>query len=171
MLELFAPNLYVSSIYEIDLPALKKAGVTTIITDLDNTLVESDSIEATPKLIKWLDDLQEMGFKVMIVSNNKRTRVAEIAVPLTVPYIHKAKKPTKNSFLKALKQINSTVKETVVIGDQLLTDVFGGNRLGLYTILVVPISKKEGLGTKINRLVEKMIFPWMKKRGLITWKD
>jgi len=67
VLELFAPNLYVSSIYEIDLPALKKAGVTTIITDLDNTLVESDSIEATPKLIKWLDDLQEMGFKVMIV--------------------------------------------------------------------------------------------------------
>lgn len=171
MLKLFAPDLYVQSIYHIDLKALKKAGVTSIITDLDNTLVEADSKEYTPKLVKWLDDLQEMGFKVVIVSNNSKTRVSEFADPLTVPYIHQAKKPTKISFNKALKLLNSTVKETVVIGDQLLTDVFGGNRLGLYTILVVPISKKESFGTKINRSIERIILPWLKKRGMITWED
>ncbi|OEF99013.1 hypothetical protein BHF71_10300 [Vulcanibacillus modesticaldus] len=171
LLKYFAPDLYVKSIYDIDLQALKKQGVTTIITDLDNTLVEADSPDYTPKLIKWLDDLQELGFKVIIVSNNNKTRVAEFAEPLTVPYIHRAKKPTKAAFKKALQILKSSASETVVIGDQLLTDVFGGNRMGLYTILVIPISEKEGLGTKINRSIERIILPWMKKRGLITWED
>ncbi|KXG43145.1 YqeG family HAD IIIA-type phosphatase [Tepidibacillus decaturensis] len=170
-LDKFAPNLHVKSIYDIDLQALKKAGITSIITDLDNTLVEADSPEYTPKLVKWLDDLQEMGFKVMIVSNNNKTRVSEFADPLTVPYIYKARKPFKNAFHKALELLGSTVNETVVIGDQLLTDVLGGNRIGLYTILVVPISKKEGLGTKINRFFERRILTWMKKRGMMSWED
>ncbi len=167
----FAPNLHVKSIYNIDLQALKDVGITTVITDLDNTLVEADSPEYTPKLIKWLDDLQEIGFKVIIVSNNNKTRVSEFAEPLTVPYIHQAKKPIKTAFKKALKILNSSVKETVVIGDQILTDVLGGNRMGLYTILVVPISEKEQIATKINRAIENKILAWLKKRGLMTWED
>ncbi|TCS83788.1 YqeG family HAD IIIA-type phosphatase [Tepidibacillus fermentans] len=171
LLNYFVPDLYVQSIYHIDLVALKKRGVTTIITDLDNTLVEADSPYYTPKLVKWLDDLQEMGFKVIIVSNNNRTRVSEFADSLTVPYIHQAKKPTKRAFKLALERLQSTVEETVVIGDQLLTDVFGGNRMGLYTILVVPISPKEKLGTKINRAIERRIMNWLKRRKMIPWGD
>ena len=170
-LDKFSPNLYVESIYNIDLQALKEAGVTSVITDLDNTLVEADSPEYTPKLIKWLDDLQELGFKVVIVSNNNKTRVSEFADPLTVPYIHQAKKPTKQAFLKALKLLDSTVEQTVVIGDQLLTDILGGNRLGFYTILVVPISEKEQWKTKINRTIERKILSVMKNRGMMTWED
>ncbi len=170
-LDKFSPNLYVQSIYNIDLQALKAAGITSVITDLDNTLVEADSPEYTPKLIKWLDDLQELGFKVVIVSNNNKTRVSEFADPLTVPYIHQAKKPTKSAFLKAIKLLGSSVEQTVVIGDQLLTDILGGNRLGLYTILVMPISEKEHWKTKINRTIERKVLGWMKKRGMMTWED
>lgn len=171
VLEKFAPDLYVQSIYHIDLEALQKRGITTIITDLDNTLVEADSQEYTPKLLKWLDDLQELGFKVIIVSNNNRTRVSEFAEPLTVPYIHSAKKPTKLAFKKALVVLNSKAENTVVIGDQLLTDVYGGNRMGFYTILVVPISENEKLTTKFNRSIERKIMVWMKKRDMIPWED
>jgi len=167
LLENFAPDLFVESIYQIDLNELKRQGITTIITDLDNTLVEADSPEYTPKLVKWLDDLQETGFKVMIVSNNSETRVSEFAEPLTVPYIHRAKKPRKNSFKKALRQLKSSAEETALIGDQLLTDIFGGNRMGFYTILVIPISDKEGLGTKINRKIERLLIPRLKKRGML----
>lgn len=167
----FAPDLYVKSIYHIDLEALKKRGVKSIITDLDNTLVEADSPIHTPELIKWLDDLQEKGFNVIIVSNNNKTRVSEFAEPLTVPYIHQAKKPTSSAFKKALQMLNSSVHETVVIGDQLLTDVFGGNRMGLYTILVVPISEKEQFRTKINRAIERKLLGWMNKHGMIPWED
>ncbi|MFV9510974.1 YqeG family HAD IIIA-type phosphatase [Tepidibacillus sp. LV47] len=171
LLKNFVPDLYVQSIYHIDLDALKKRGITSIITDLDNTLVEADSPYYTPKLVKWLDDLQEMGFKVIIVSNNNLTRVAEFADPLTVPYIHRARKPLKRAFKQALERLQSTVKETVVIGDQLLTDIFGGKRMGFYTILVIPISKKEKLGTKIIRVIERIIMKWLKRRGLIAWED
>ncbi|MGD9676749.1 MAG: YqeG family HAD IIIA-type phosphatase [Vulcanibacillus sp.] len=167
----FAPNLHVKSIYDIDLIALKEAGITSIITDLDNTLVEANSPTYTPKLVKWLDDLQEQGFKVIIVSNNNKTRVSEFADPLTVPYIHKAMKPFGSPYRRALEKIGSSVKETVVIGDQLLTDIYGGKRLGFYTILVTPISKREGKGTRINRKIERIILPLLKKRGLFTWED
>lgn len=171
LLEKFAPDLFVKSIYHIDLEELKKRGITTIITDLDNTLIAAKSKEYTPKLIKWLDDLQETGFKVIIVSNNNQTRVSEFAEPLTVPYIHRARKPVKTSFQKALEKLNSNPKETVVIGDQLLTDIYGGNRMGLYTILVNPISNVEGLGTKINRSIERILIPKMRKRGLLAWEE
>jgi len=171
ILDRFAPDLYVESIYNIDLKALKKQGVTTILTDLDNTLVEADSPDYTPKLIKWLDDLQEQGFKVMIVSNNNKVRVSEFAEPLTVPYIHRAQKPTNKAFKQALKELNSSPNETVIIGDQVLTDILGGNRMGLHTILVSPISEKEAIRTKINRTIERWIISLMKKRGLMPWED
>jgi len=171
LLKYFAPDLYVQSIYHIDLVALKESGVTSIITDLDNTLVEADSPHYTPRLVKWLDDLQEMSFKVMIVSNNNLTRVSEFADPLTVPYVHQARKPTKQAFRIALERLQSTPEETVVIGDQLLTDIFGGKRMGLYTILVVPISQKEQLGTKINRAIERRIMKWLKRRNMLSWED
>lgn len=167
----FAPDLYVESIYQIDIEALKAKGINTIITDLDNTLVEANSPKYTPKLVKWLDDLQEQGFKVMILSNNNKIRVSEFAEALTIPYIYRAQKPISTSYKRALNMLNSKVNESVIIGDQMMTDIFGGNRIGLYTILVSPISQKEGRGTKINRKMEGLILPLLRKRGLVTWED
>lgn len=167
----FAPDLYVQSIYQIDIKALKARGINTVITDLDNTLVEANNPEYTPKLVKWLDDLQEQGFKVMILSNNSKIRVTEFAEAVTVPYIYRARKPLSSSYKKALKLLNSTAKESVMLGDQMMTDIFGGNRLGFHTILVSPIAEKECINTKINRKLEGIILPLLRKRGLVTWED
>lgn len=87
------PDEFVQSIYAIDLNDLQRRGIKAIIADLDNTLVEATRPKATPELISWLDRLQKMGFKVMIVSNNNRTRVSRFAIPLQVPYIHRPKSP------------------------------------------------------------------------------
>lgn len=172
MLKQFVPDLHVRSIYEIDLVALKKQGVKGIITDLDNTLVAAEYPMATPELVKWLDDLQEMGFRVIIVSNNNLTRVAKFAEPLTVPFIHQARKPSNRAFRKALVRLELAPDEAVVIGDQMLTDVLGGNRMGLYTILVTPIAiAEEGIYTRINRRIEKVILSWMRRKGLMQWED
>jgi uncharacterized protein len=164
---LMVPDLYVESIYEIDFDKLKHRGVTSIIVDLDNTLVESTRPDATPRLVKWLDRVQEMGFHVIIVSNNNKTRVSYFATPLRIPFIHRAKKPLTSSFRKAMRRLGTNHTETAVVGDQLLTDILGGNRMGLYTILVVPLSNMEGFFTKINRKLERFIFRWMEKRGLL----
>lgn len=167
----FAPDLYVESIYEIDLQQLAARGVKGIITDLDNTLVAWDTPQATPTLVDWLDDLKRRGLQVCIVSNNKATRVNEFARPLGIPAIYQARKPSTAAFQQAMKQMGTLPTETVVIGDQVFTDVLGGNRMGLYTILVVPISDKEWLGTKVLRAMERIVMRSMKKRGLIPWKD
>ncbi|WP_054949122.1 YqeG family HAD IIIA-type phosphatase [Numidum massiliense] len=165
------PDMFVKDVYNIDYNDLQRRGIKAIITDLDNTLVEADRLDATPELVRWLAEIRARGFRVMIVSNNRETRVSRFAEPLRIPYIHAAKKPFNTSFRKALQRMETTSKETAVIGDQLFTDVLGGNRLGLYTILVTPISKREGLGTKINRCLEKLVYAWMKKRGIERWEE
>lgn len=168
---LLIPDLHVDSIYDIDLVQLKQRGVKGIITDLDNTLIEWDRPEATPELMAWIKELKEHGFSVVIVSNNNEVRVSKVAGPLGVPYIHHAKKPTTNAFRKATRNMGLSVQETVVIGDQLFTDVLGGNRMGLYTILVVPVSQTDGLITRFNRGLERAALSWMRKRGKIPWED
>nr|WP_220185854.1 YqeG family HAD IIIA-type phosphatase [Paenactinomyces guangxiensis] len=165
------PNMYVQSIYTIDFHELQRRGIKSVIVDLDNTLVESTRPDATPRLIKWLDQVKHMGLQVMIVSNNTKTRVSQFAAPLNIPYIHTAKKPLSQAFRKALKSMGTKKEETVVIGDQLLTDVLGGNRMGLFTILVVPVSDVEGFFTRINRRIERFVFRWMEKRGLLRWEE
>ncbi len=162
----FVPDLYVKSVYDIDFQMLKEDGITSIITDLDNTLVEANSPECTSQLLNWLDDIQEQGFKVLILSNNSKIRVSEFADPLSLPYIHRAMKPIKVSYKKALKILDSSAKDTVMIGDQLVTDIFGGKRMGIFTILVAPISIKENKTTKVNRKIESIILPLLKKHGL-----
>ncbi|SDW99365.1 hypothetical protein SAMN05444487_108143 [Marininema mesophilum] len=165
------PDEFVQSVYEIDFNELQRRGVKGAIVDLDNTLVESTRPDATPKLVSWLDQLQGLGFKVMIVSNNKRTRVSKFAQPLRVPYIHRAKKPLSPAFKRAMRKMEIQPEQTVVIGDQLFTDVLGGNTLGLHTILVVPVSQSEGTFTKVNRLAERVVFRWMKQKGLLGWEE
>ncbi|WP_027417709.1 YqeG family HAD IIIA-type phosphatase [Aneurinibacillus terranovensis] len=170
-MSLLVPDLHVESVYDIDLKQLKARGVRGIITDLDNTLIEWDRPDATPELVRWMKEVKEQGFSVVIVSNNKQTRVSKIAEPLGVPYIHQAKKPTQTAFRKATRQMKLSVEETVVVGDQLFTDVLGGRRMGFYTILVVPVARSDGFFTRVNRAMERLALGWMRKRGMIPWED
>lgn len=164
MLQNLVPMLSVRTIYDIDLDQIWNLGIRGIITDLDNTLVGAKDPLATPELIEWLKKLNDRGFKVVIVSNNHRNRVTAFAQPIGVQFIYRARKPTNVSFHRAMKLLDTGVKQTAVIGDQMLTDVLGGNRMGLYTILVQPISiRDEGFFTKVNRRIEKLALAWMKK--------
>ncbi|MBP1156390.1 MULTISPECIES: YqeG family HAD IIIA-type phosphatase [unclassified Paenibacillus] len=164
MLNKLIPRKQVNSIYEIALNELWEQGYRGIITDLDNTLVGAKAPLATPELIDWLKVVGQVGFQVVVVSNNQRTRVTKFAEPLSLPFIYRAKKPTSASFRKALHMMNLRAEETVVIGDQMLTDVLGGNRMGLFTILVRPISlMDEGFFTKVNRRIEKAALTIMKR--------
>jgi hypothetical protein len=167
LFERLLPHLSVTSIYDIDLDALIKQGVKGIITDLDNTLVGAKAPNATPELTEWLTSVKSLGFKVVIVSNNNYARVNLFSAPLNIPFIHAARKPSTRAFRKALQLLGVAPNETVVIGDQMLTDVLGGKRLGMYTILVSPISlPDEGIFTKlVNRNIEKYALSNLRKKG------
>ncbi|GIM48365.1 hypothetical protein DNHGIG_39140 [Collibacillus ludicampi] len=172
MLKRFVPDLYVKSIYHIDLAALKKAGIKGLITDLDNTLVAWNAMQATPKVTKWLEEVREKyGIRVVIVSNNRAARVEDFARPLGIPAIYNARKPRNAPFIRALSILGTRPEETVVLGDQIFTDVLGGKRMGMYTILVVPVATKEWIGTKILRMAERLVLNMLRRRGLITWED
>jgi len=171
VLKLFLPNEQVKSIFEISATMLKERGIKGVITDLDNTLVEWDRPDATPKLIEWFKEMKNQGITITIVSNNIEQRVKDFSDPLQIPFIYEARKPLVKAFKRALKDMNLNKEEVVVIGDQLLTDVFGGNRSGLHTILVVPVSQTDGFFTRINRQVERKLLSWMRRRGMIDWEE
>ena len=157
--------------FDISPESLQEKGIRGIITDLDNTLVEWDRPEATPKLINWLKSMKDAGIQVTIVSNNSELRVKSFADPLGIPFIYKARKPMGKAFRKALHIMDVKRDEVVVIGDQLLTDVVGGNRNNLHTILVVPVAKSDGFFTRFNRMVERRIFKTLKRKGYVTWEE
>ena len=157
MPKLLTPDLFVDTVYDIDLAALKARGIENIITDLDNTLVPWIEKDVNPKLMEWVNGLKSNGFKVCLVSNAVESRVETFRESMNVPGISKAGKPRNGAFLQAIEILGSTPKTTAVIGDQIFTDVLGGNRLGLYTILVIPLSEKEFIGTRLVRLAERFV--------------
>jgi uncharacterized protein len=167
----FLPNEQVKDVFQIKPETLKKQGIKAIITDLDNTLVEWDRAQATPKLIKWFKLMQDNGILVTVVSNNNEDRVKSFAEPLNIPFIFQARKPMSRAFKRAIKEMGVKKEEAVVVGDQLLTDVLGGNRGGFYTILVVPVAQTDGFITKFNRKVERRIMNFFKRKGMIQWEE
>lgn len=171
MYKKFLPSEFVKSVFDISPQRLLDKGIRGIITDLDNTLVEWDRPYATPKLVSWLKSMKDAGIQVTIVSNNNEMRVKSFADPLGIPFIYKARKPMGKAFRKALQLMDVKREEVVVIGDQLLTDVVGGNRIQLHTILVLPVAKSDGFFTRFNRLVERRIFKALKRRGYVTWEE
>ncbi len=171
MLKLFLPEEYVKNIFEITPQFLKERGVKGVITDLDNTLVEWDRPSAPPKLKEWFKSMEQNGISVTIVSNNNEKRVRSFSEPLGISFIPKAKKPMGQAFRKALHTMGLKKNEVVVIGDQLLTDVLGGNRSGLKTILVVPVASTDGFWTRFNRRVERKILSVLKRKGMLYWEE
>ncbi len=171
MIKQFIPNEYIPSVFDLNLEELNDRQIKGIITDLDNTLVEWDRPEATPELLDWMYFVKRQGFQVTIVSNNNKERVSSFSEPTGIQFIHSAKKPMGHAFRKACKRMGLKKNEVVVIGDQVLTDVFGGNRAGFYTVLVVPVGQGDGFFTKINRKVERRVLHRLKDKGLIQWEE
>ncbi len=160
--------MYVDSICNIDLKKLKKTKkIKGIIVDLDNTLVAWGKNEIDNKIIDWVEEAKKLGLKICIVSNTNSKRVAEFAKIFNIPYHSKYFKPFSIAFNNGLKILDTKKSETVVIGDQIFTDILGGNRLKLLTILVVPIVKKDSIGTFLHRNFEKIIISYWMKKGII----
>lgn len=162
--DLLKPCRVYGSLQEISLVELKKEDIQGIIIDLDNTLTEWQNAELSEEVIGWLQKVKFMGFQVCLVSNNSLQRVREVASRLSIPFVAKAQKPRRKSFRQALEIMNTQPRQTAVIGDQLFTDVLGGNRLGLFTILVPPLNRREFIGTRLVRLLESALLIKMQKR-------
>lgn len=165
-MESFVPDMYIKSVYDIDYESLKSRGIKCIIFDLDNTIAPVN-IPVPDKEIKDLfADLHLLGFKVIILSNSNKARVEPFKEKLNVDSSYSSCKPLKKKYKKILNIYNFKDNEIACIGDQLLTDILGANRMGFLSILVNPISNIDFIGTKINRVFERQIFKILEKRNL-----
>ncbi|MBY7143317.1 YqeG family HAD IIIA-type phosphatase [Virgibacillus sp. NKC19-3] len=171
MLKKLLPNKHVKRIFDIQPAFLKEKGIKGIITDLDNTLVAWDVKDATPEVVQWFKLMNEHDIQVTIISNNKQERVKIFSEPLGTPFVYSARKPLSRAFNTVAEGMGLKKEEVLVIGDQVLTDVLGGNISGFYTILVVPIVQSDGKLTKVNRQIERRILNYMRKKGKISWEE
>lgn len=156
-MKLLTPDLYVESVLHLDLQKLKTKQIKGLIIDIDNTLVAWDIKYASDKTQNWLLNLKKEGFEVCLVSNNTEDRVVTFNEKLKLSAIHRATKPRRGPFKRAMELMKTNVKNTAVIGDQIFTDVLGGNRMGLFTVLVVPIESKEFWWTTFVRRIERHV--------------
>ncbi|NLJ96139.1 MAG: YqeG family HAD IIIA-type phosphatase [Clostridiales bacterium] len=169
MLRIFYPKRIADSAYVIDYKKLYKEGYRGIIFDIDNTLVEHGA-DASPRAISLIAKIKELGFDVCLISNNKEERVSRFNREIKVKTIHNAKKPAKKNFIKATKLMGTTIENTVFIGDQLFTDVFGANRIGMMSYFVKPIHPKEEIQIVFKRKLERIVLKHYRrdlKRGKI----
>ncbi len=157
MIEKYYPDLYFDSIRHIDLDILKNKGIEGLILDIDNTLVPMHSKDADENAIAWIAEVKNKGFKVCILSNASEQRVIRFNKEIAVTAIHRAYKPAGKAFLNAARVMGLEPENIAVIGDQVFTDVFGGNKVNMLTVLVKPIDKKEILFVRLKRVFEKTI--------------
>lgn len=163
MLKMFYPDEYMDSTYVIDFEALHKAGYRGVIFDIDNTLVEHDA-DANQKAIDLFENLKNLGLKSCLLSNNKEPRVKRFNEKIQTNYIFKAGKPMKKGYIAAMEKMGTNIENTVFIGDQLFTDVWGAKRMGIHNILVKPIDPKEEIQIVLKRYLEKIVLHFYQKQ-------
>ncbi len=156
MLQGFYPDKYVNSTYEIDFEAFYQEGYRGIIFDIDNTLVPH-GMPADERAIALFARLKQTGYHVIMISNNKEPRVKMFCDAVDTPYIFKAGKPNPKNYKKACERMGTDETDTLFVGDQIFTDVWGANKAGIYSVLVKPIHPKEEIQIVLKRYLEKIV--------------
>lgn len=164
----FVPEYYFKTFDEASAEFLLSIGVKGIVLDVDNTLEPYENPLPGEHVVKWLDSLRENGISAAIVSNNGGERINLFNSSLGLPMYYKAKKPFKKNVLRAMSDMGTDKENTVLMGDQIFTDVWAAHNTGIRAILVPPINDKRDPLTKFKRLLEK---PVMRKYNKIHKND
>lgn len=162
MLKQFYPDEIQESTYGIDFEKLYQKGYRGVLFDIDNTLVEHGA-DATDRAKELFHRLNEIGMKSCLISNNKEERVKRFNKDIGTLYIYDAHKPSGRNYKKAMELMETNLENTIFIGDQLFTDVYGAKRIGMKNILVRPIDKKEEIQIVLKRYLEKIVLHFYEK--------
>jgi len=151
------PKQHFNNVREIKIDFLRKNKIKALILDVDNTLIDYDK-NLSQEIIEWAEKLKEKGIKLYILSNsNKKEKVKTVAEKLKIEYEYFGKKPLKSGFKKVQQKLQEKPENIGVVGDQIFTDVLGGNRCKMFTILVEPIAEKDIWITLLKRPIENAI--------------
>lgn len=163
MLQRFYPDCEAVSAYKIDYAALYGQGYRGVIFDIDNTLVPHGA-PATKEAVELFAKLREIGFSTMLLSNNKEPRVKSFADAVQSGYLYKAGKPGRAGYVRAMERMGTSPKNTIFVGDQLFTDVWGAKKAGIRTFLTKPIHPKEEIQIVLKRYLERLVLYFYHKK-------
>ena len=167
-MEKYIPDIYQKSIHTINYDLLYARGIRCLLIDLDNTIAPITMKEPNKKTKELFDDLKTKGFKIIIFSNSTKMRIKNFKDELDVDCCASARKPLKGKYKKIMQVYDFQESQIACIGDQLLTDIKGGNKMGFTTILVNPVGVKERFVTNINRYFEKKILRKLRDNDLFA---
>lgn len=167
-MEKYIPDIYAKSIYDINYENLIERGIKCILFDLDNTLLPPKAKEVPKKLIDFLKQAKKLNIRFIIYSNGTKKRISAWASKLDLEYYYMTLKPYRGKLDKVMKKYEYNQSEIAVVGDQILTDVLFGNKAGITSILVNPLSLKDTTFTKFNRMREKRIYKKLYKNNLFA---
>lgn len=169
--EKFYPSDYYQSAYDIDYKRLYEEGYRGVIYDIDNTLVPHGA-PADDRALLLMKELRETGFNVTFLSNNKEPRVAMFNEKIGAKYIYSAGKPKAAGYLKAAENMECAPENTIFVGDQLFTDVWGANNAGIRSFLVLPIDKStDEIQIVLKRILERVVLRKYLKNHKIMSKE
>lgn len=162
----FFPTIYFDKKEDIPIEKYYDMGYRGILFDIDNTLVPHDE-PVDEKAMIFVERLKKIGFGICLISNNDEVRVKTFADPLGVNYVYKAWKPKREGYLLGMKTLGTDINNTLFVGDQIFTDIWGANRAGMYSILLDPINPKEEIQIILKRIPEKLIkYIYRCKKGI-----
>ena len=160
----FVPDFRFDKFNDATADFLVSIGVKGIILDIDNTLEPYEHPVPGDHVVAWLKGISEKGISAAIVSNNNKERVELFNKELGLPAYYKAKKPFKKNLFNAMRDMGTSPEATVLMGDQVFTDVWAAHNAGIRAILVPPINDKRDVFTKFKRLLEKPVLKKYEKR-------
>lgn len=172
MIKAFLPDFGINNIFELDIDSILKKGFTNIFLDLDNTLDSYKVLSPSERVKDFINECKNKGITPYIVSNNKSERVKKYGKELDIEVFSSMNKPFKKRLNKLISEKKIDKSKTLMIGDQIFTDIWGGNNIGVTTLLVEPIVKEDQFVTKIKRPLEKLFKKRMNKKHQIrAWRN
>lgn len=165
-MSIFVPDLIIKDVTKISIALLEKYKIKALILDVDNTLTVHGSQLVEEKITNWIAFMKSNGIGLFLVSNNSNERIAPFAKKIGLDYIAMGMKPMTRGFTRAIKSFSLDPASVAVVGDQIYTDILGGNLKGLFTILVNPFELENNIFFKLKRFLEKShIKKYYKKDG------
>ena len=155
---LLKPDIKLKSITDITVELLNKFDIKALLLDVDNTMSTHHGTILTEGLMEWIDKMQQSGIKLMVLSNSKRFRIQPFAARIGLPFISLGCKPLPTGYLRGVKALGEKRNNVAIVGDQIFTDILGGNAVGVKTILLTPIKPEDGCSFKIRRKLEKKLY-------------
>lgn len=162
------PKIKLEKVTDITIDILNKYGIKALILDVDNTLSTHHGQVLTDGLPEWLETMRKNGIKMTVLSNSNSKRLTPFAQKIGLDFISLGLKPLPFGYLRALKRLGTNKKETAIVGDQLFTDVMGGNFVGVTTVLLTPIKPETSLRFRCKRRVERFV---MKKLNIVNTEE